>query len=114
MPHEFRISNKELSPYFIRSTDVSGLPSNDAIDPGDFDSDAQLSLREYWIVILKHQSLVLGLLVLMLTLTGVIVFTMTPVYTAASTLLIERQTPQILDIKAVTDEAQDGADQLDY
>ena len=113
MPGEFPDLDRQLSPYFIRSTDVGDIGSG-AIDTAALASDAHPTLWDYWVIIRKHQSLVLALLVLMLTVTGLVVFTMTPVYTAESTLLIERQAPQVLDMKGLTNEAQEGADQTDY
>src|SRR5713101_5903141 len=113
MPGEFPDLDRQLSPYFIRSADVRDI-GNGSIDPAAIASDAYPALWDYWVIIRKHQSLVVALVVLTLTITGLVVFTMTPIYTADSTLLIERQAPRVLDMKSLTNEAQEGADQTDY
>jgi polysaccharide biosynthesis transport protein len=84
----------ELSPYFIRREvdprSAINFDASPAEEPG---------LREHWVVIRKHLGLV-GILCLgAVGLTSLIVFNLTQVYTAQSTLLIEPQTPAVLGTK---------------
>ena len=85
---------QELSPYFIRrdvdSAPANGFPPSPAEEPG---------LREHWVVIRKHLGLVGVLCLGAVGLTGLVVFNLTRVYTAQSVLLIEPQTPAVLDTK---------------
>jgi succinoglycan biosynthesis transport protein ExoP len=99
---------QELSPYFIRR-DVDPGPANSfppspAEEPG---------LREHWVVIRKHLGLVGVLCLGAVGLTGLVVFNLTRVYTAQSVLLIEPQTPAVLDTKEPVNSAATLPD-LDY
>jgi polysaccharide biosynthesis transport protein len=80
----------ELSPYFIRRELDPGHPISfdawSAEEPGP---------REYWLVIRKHLGLVALLCLGAVGLTALIVFNLTQVYTAQSTLLIEPQMPAV-------------------
>ena len=58
--------------------------------------DDQPDLWTYWSVIWRHLGLVLGLFAIAELLTAVIVFSMTPLYTGLSTILIEHQAPEML------------------
>lgn len=112
MRGEFRDLDRQLSPYFIRE-DLPDI-GNRSIEPAAIASDTHPALWDYWLIIRKHQSLVIALLVLTFAITGLVVFTMTPIYTAESTVLIERQAPRVLEMKGLTNEDQEGADQSDY
>jgi polysaccharide biosynthesis transport protein len=112
MPGEFTASDRQLSPYFIQSADAREI--NRALEAEAIASDSHPVLWEYWLIVQRRQSLVIALVVLTLTITGLVVFTMTPVYTAESTVLIERQAPQVLDMKGLTTDAQEGGDPTDY
>ncbi len=85
---------QELSPYFIRR-ELDPLPSisvstSAAEEPG---------FHDYCVVIRKHLRFVIALCVGAIGLTGMVVFNLRPVYTAKSILLIEPQTPAVLNTK---------------
>ncbi len=70
-------------------------------------------LRDYLRVLRKHLWL-MGTFFLGVVLSTVLaVFMMTPLYTAKTTLLIERRPPQVIDIREVLSEPQ-GPDEYDY
>ncbi|MGH7828662.1 MAG: Wzz/FepE/Etk N-terminal domain-containing protein, partial [Candidatus Binatia bacterium] len=72
-----------------------------------------LDLRDFWRVIKKHRRLI-SLFFLGVTLTTVVVLlTMSPLYTANSTILIERSDPNVVDIKQVLVEPL-GPDEDEY
>src|SRR5438552_1576667 len=71
------------------------------------------NLKEYWAVVRNHQRLIATLFVSALLLTSLVVLSMTPLYRAESTILIERQTPQVLDIRDLMSE-QPGTDEHNY
>jgi polysaccharide biosynthesis transport protein len=58
--------------------------------------DDQPDLWTYWSVIWHHFGLILGLFAVFELLTVVVVFNMTPIYSGLSTILIERETPEVL------------------
>ena len=104
---------REPSPYFIRrrlgelvddSADFYEIPSSNA---------QQASLVEFWAVIRKHGRLITTIVSCAVGVAAVVVFAMTPQYTAGSTILIERQTPQVLDIRELMSE-QPGTDEHNY
>lgn len=88
---------QELSPYFISRTSpevTRDFSTSDKIFAQD-DPD----IREYWRVIAKRRWFIVGLVICTLALTSLVVFLMTPTYTAMSTVLIEPQAPQVLDMR---------------
>ena len=67
-------------------------------EPPALGSYAEPELREYFDVIRRHTKLIGGLFVIAELLTFIlVVFVVTPVYTGLSTILIESQTPQVLE-----------------
>jgi polysaccharide biosynthesis transport protein len=85
---------QEISPYFIRReidpARAIGFSSVPEDEPG---------LHEYWVVIRNHLKFVIILCLGAVGLTGLVVFNVTPVYTAQSTLLIEPQMPAVLNTR---------------
>jgi uncharacterized protein involved in exopolysaccharide biosynthesis len=59
------------------------------------------SLQHYWVVIRKHYALLGTFFGGTLFATALTLFLMPPTYKAETTLLIERNTPQVLDFRAV-------------
>src|ERR1700722_19137415 len=63
-----------------------------------------IGLADCWRIIRRYLRLICGLLAIALLVTGVAVFLMTPDYTASSTLLIEPEPAQVLDIRELISE----------
>jgi len=101
----------ELSPYFIEPVrtpvDARGFLSE------QFAADSSLGLRDYWLIARKHLRLLLAVVAAAVTLTGVAVMLMRPLYTSQALLLIERNAPQVLDIHQALPEPM-MADDYDY
>lgn len=102
---------QELSPYFINRIPPEVTP--------DFSTSAKAftqdepHFREYWRIITKRWRLIVTLVICSLVLTSVVVFLMTPTYTATSQVLIEPQ--QVLDMRALeTQEPGDDAENNYY
>jgi succinoglycan biosynthesis transport protein ExoP len=98
------------SPYFIRRT----VPlDKDVIDLNEFEvvADQVHPLREYWVTIKRHRWLIM--ISALAILLGAFFYSVTrvPLYTAESTILIERKAPQILKVQ---DARSDSADYNDY
>lgn len=72
-----------------------------------------LDLRDCWRVIKKHRRLITFFLPGVMLTTVAVLFTMSPFYTANTTILIERHDPQVVDIKQVLSEPL-GPDEHDY
>jgi polysaccharide biosynthesis transport protein len=72
-----------------------------------------LNIWNYWLIIRKHRELVQRCAIVSAILLALIVIAMKPIYTATTTLMIERTTPEVLDIKQVMPETQ-VVDEYDY
>jgi polysaccharide biosynthesis transport protein len=66
------------------------------------------NLRDYWHIARKHQWKILACFGTAVVVSMFIVFSMTPIYTARTTLLIERKDPQVVNIKQVLSESVDA------
>jgi succinoglycan biosynthesis transport protein ExoP len=66
--------------------------------PREFDELYGLGLWECWLTIRKRLRLLLGLIVGALTVAFIVVLVQTPRYTATATVLIQPETPQVLDV----------------
>src|SRR5919108_5715823 len=73
------------------------------VEPAPVETDAA-SLRDYWQAIRKHLWLIAACCFGAIFATVLVLLMMTPIYTAETTLLIERQTPQVLNIQEVVSE----------
>src|SRR5437868_4413171 len=88
---------QELSPNFINRTAPEVTP--------DFSTSAKVfaqdepTFREYWRIIAKRWRFIATLVTCALALTSLVIFFMTPTYTAMSSVLIEPQAPQVLDTR---------------
>ena len=104
----------DLSPYVIKSP-IPRQQEYPVAAPGGVPIDLQqtVSLRDYWLVIRKHTVIVATCFFSALIVAVVVIFTTTPIYTARTTLLIERKEPQVVDVKNVLSESADSND-LDY
>lgn len=88
----------ELSPYLIqRDLDPDTGIGFDAMPT------QERGIREYWLVVRKHLGLVSVLSLAAVGLTALVVFNLTDVYMARSTLLIEPQTPALFATRDQSD-----------
>ena len=104
---------KELSPYSQQR--VVPFEPEDPLSNGrhvEMGGDAP-NLRDYWQVVAKHKWKIIACFVAAVIVTAISVFSMTPIYTATATLLIERTDPQVVNIKQVLSESA-GADESSY
>jgi succinoglycan biosynthesis transport protein ExoP len=103
----------ELTPYLVRLPSAAGQDMASVPVDALGEMDARPGLQYYWLVIRKHQWVIASFFVGTL-LAAALVLVLTPrTYTAATTLLIERNTPQILDFREVLAESR-GAEQYDF
>lgn len=70
--------------------------------------EAEVDLRQYWRIIHKHLRLIAACLLAAALLTGLLVLTQTPMYTATSLVMIEPHAPQVLDMKELMSEPLDA------
>ena len=101
---------KELSPYSQQR--VVPFEPEDALSnwrPIETAADAP-NLRNYWQVARKHQWKILACFAFAVVISAVITFSMTPIYTARATLVIERKEPQVVNIQQDLSESSDGDD----
>lgn len=90
---------KEPSPYFIRPN-FPGQEDDVEVSAFHFDDDeGQIDPWKYWATIRKHEILVILCIAIAVIFTAIKVFLATPLYTAATTILIKPSAPQILEAK---------------
>jgi succinoglycan biosynthesis transport protein ExoP len=102
----------ELSPYLIRRTPpVRGLlpPPRSAAQP----VEDGIGVDELWLVIRRRLWLTAPLVLSTLLITGVVLFLMTPTYTAETRLLIDPEAPRLLDMTQLIEDSAGSAD-YDY
>jgi succinoglycan biosynthesis transport protein ExoP len=87
----------------------AGPPQPEMFGPDQSGPD----LRDYIRVLHRHLRLILSLFLGALLVTGLVVLTMTPIYTAKSTILVEQQSPQVLNIQALVSQSG-NSEQHDY
>ncbi len=61
----------------------------------------EAELRDYWKVILKRKWTIISFTFIVLIATGVMTFTMTPIYRSTATIQINRENPQVVDFKEI-------------
>jgi polysaccharide biosynthesis transport protein len=82
--------------------------------PGMFGAEQSgPDLRDYIRVLHRHVHLILSLFLGAPLVTALVVLTMTPIYTAKSTILVEQQSPQVLNIQALISNS-DSSGEHDY
>src|SRR6202790_3041459 len=67
----------------------------------DWETDDAIDLRHYWNIINPYKWPIIGLAVAVGLLTTLVVFAMTPIYRASTTLLIESQAANVVSIQEV-------------
>jgi polysaccharide biosynthesis transport protein len=70
--------------------------------------------RDYWQVLKKHKLKVAACFFGAIFLTAIVVFSLTPVYTARTKLVIDRQDPQVVNIKQVVSEPLESSGQDNF
>src|SRR5258708_4281229 len=90
---------QELSPYSIERQSIASLPDFRRAGPNPFSSDQDLGFRQYWSTISRHSRLILALIVAAELLTVLVLLTRTRLYTATSTIMIQAQSPDLLETK---------------
>ena len=66
-----------------------------------YPEEKEVELRDYWKVIRKRRWTIVSFTFIVLIATGVMTFTMRPVYRATSTIQINKENPQIVDFKEI-------------
>lgn len=74
-------------------------PAEARLDPVDFAQEEELDLGKYWKVIRKHLWGILGLAVSVTVLALLILLSMTPIYRATATLIIEPKQQKVVSVE---------------
>jgi polysaccharide biosynthesis transport protein len=101
------------SPYFITSA-VADVGNGNSLQTAAQFVHSGPTFKEYVRVIRKHSRIVVLPVLVGLGVTAVVILAMTPTYTAKTTILIERRTPQVLDVKQPGEEDSTGTDEHDF
>lgn len=104
---------KELAPYSPQQDSMSAPKAPVVLRRPITEEDNGFDLRDYWRIIRKHSWLITALFVAAVLSTVGALLRMTPIYTAESSLLIERKAPQVLNIQEVLSESL-VSDDYDY
>jgi succinoglycan biosynthesis transport protein ExoP len=99
---------QELSPYFTNRYDTDVNPHFSSVQA--FAQD-EPHFIEYWRAIAKRWRFIVTLVICTLALTRLVIFFMIPTYTATSSVLIEPQAPQVLDMREF--ETHDSGDEAE-
>lgn len=107
---------QELSPYRRPPSSPSTLsPAEGPRFPSESPSDdTRIFLQNFWQIIRKRFRLILLFLAGTLLTTVAVIFTMTPIYTAKTVVLIERQVPRALEKGDIVSPQLTGPDEYDY
>jgi capsular exopolysaccharide synthesis family protein len=66
-----------------------------------FPEEKEVNLRDYWKVIQKRRWTIIAFFLIVVVTTAVATFTMTPIYRGTTTILINKENPQIVDFKEI-------------
>ncbi len=76
-------------------------PPQPAYTSSSSQESKEAELRDYWKVILKRKWTIISFTFIVLIATGVMTFTMTPIYRSTATIQINRENPQVVDFKEI-------------
>jgi len=103
----YELTPSGLSPSPVERRDVESLRGYPAIE------EDRVSLRDYWLVLRKRMWLIALCCFGTVFATTLFLLTTTPIYTAETTLLIERNAPHVIEIKEALSEPL-GSDEYDF
>jgi succinoglycan biosynthesis transport protein ExoP len=89
------------------SKQVPALPPEEDFQPlkpaytSSSQEQKEVELRDYWKVILKRKWTIISFTSIVLIATGVMTFTMSPIYRSTATIQINRENPQVVDFKEI-------------
>jgi polysaccharide biosynthesis transport protein len=104
---------KEPSPYSIQRVYAESVPQPWGPPPELMADERAPDLRDYMRIIRRHLKLIATVIGGALLVTVLAVLSMTPIYTAHSTILVEEHAPQVLDMHDLLADQADS-DEHDY
>lgn len=102
----------EISPY--RSNRTIVLDEQDVVSGARVVNDEAPNLRDYWYVVRKHKWKIATCFLFAVCSTAILAFSMTPIFTAKATLVIERKSPQVVNIQQVLSESVETDEESYY
>jgi succinoglycan biosynthesis transport protein ExoP len=63
--------------------------------------EKEINLRDYWKVIRKRQWMIIAFFLIVVMVTAIGTFTMKPIYRGTTTIMINKENPQIVDFKEI-------------
>jgi len=103
----------DLTPYVAQPAVSSATEVPNPVPGAFIDPQENSNLREYWRIFRKHKGIIAASFFGAVAVAALIAFASTPMYTARTTVLIERKEPQVVDVKNVISESDESDDQ-DY
>ncbi len=104
---------RELAPRLPEGSELSVHEPPSFVNEFQPEEDA-IELRSYWRLLVKHRWLITSIFFCSIVATTIIVLSMTPIYTAETTLLIERKTPQAINMNNQETAEAEAPDEYDY
>jgi polysaccharide biosynthesis transport protein len=101
---------QEPSQHLIELPSTAALPDFPQARLNQFSRDEDLGLWQYWATLSRHSRLILASIVVAELLTVLVLLTTTRQYTATSTILIQAQTPEVLETKNQQPESDSNLD----
>ena len=95
----------ELSPYFIRRPSPPVTESMPVLSRPVVIEEEGLDLWGCWGMLKKRKWLIVTFFFAVILAVGLLTLTMTPIYTAEATILIEQKAPQVINIQQVLSES---------
>src|SRR5215470_5593858 len=103
----------ELAPHIPEGSNLSVHETPSFVNGFQPEEDA-IELRSYWRLLVKHRWLIASIFFCSIIATTIAILSMTPIYTAETTLLIERKTPQAINMDKDNSNEEQGPDEYDY
>lgn len=85
---------------YISGEKLTPLPAAEYIQL-TYPEEKEVNLRDYWKVIQKRRWTALAFFIIVVVATAMVTFTIRPIYRGTTTILINKENPQILDFKEI-------------
>lgn len=85
---------------YISGEKLTPLPSAEYVQI-TYPEEKEVNLRDYWKVIQKRRWTTLAFFIIVVATTAIVTFAMRPIYRGTTTILINKENPQILDFKEI-------------
>jgi succinoglycan biosynthesis transport protein ExoP len=107
---ERRCTTEESPMYWMQRNDPNPPVEYRPSAPAPFSPKETIDYQDYWRPIRNHLPLLIAIFIIVELLSLVVLLTRPKIYTSSSTILIEREAPEVLESTRPNEEAQSGAE----